>query len=146
MTRAAQKYPGVQAGSYAERAIDMVRAKGKVSGPDLAMSTSGSTYSMSWTRRPIDLGYLKKAKSGNTNVFTLGDKLRIPALSEMVDMPSAFAEEEIHKPNEEAIPANIVPPRTAPEFRPLDLKKITPHVREDALFWRGVQSLHTRKP
>lgn len=225
------KYPGIAAGSYGEKAIDIVVEVKSILGPELAARLGFSVYEMSNLRRAVQLGYLQKSRStgqgsGTPNIYTIGEKLKDACksgeplsltdagksmthillehiakhgkltslvLAGLVDSTPGQVSACLHNYTKNGVvrvrsvpcegnpqrklineysgadleryranhvrgghrepiesqagdsPQNLVPPRTAPEFRPLNLSKLgTAPQREGAWEFRDIPSVYAR--
>ncbi|TCS38496.1 hypothetical protein EDC30_102235 [Paucimonas lemoignei] len=143
----ASKFPDIRDNSYSGKAISIVIEKKQILGPDLATQLGISIYEMSSAvRKAVTLGYIKKERTvanglSNVNLYSMGPALT-PALVAAAQAAADPAQEAVpEKPQER--PLEIVPPRTAPKFRPLRLARIGPATyRPGSWDFKSIPSAH----
>jgi len=140
-----EKYEGIRSGSYSEKAIDVVVDMRRVLGPMLAAKIGLFTDELGQIRRAVDLGFLQITKSDtpgnrNTKVYILGGKLKEHEYGALDDAAPQIVEPVI------APEARfVVPARSAPVFRPLNLAAMgAASYREGAWDFKNIPSVYAR--
>ena len=141
-----EKYEGIRSGSFAERAIDFVMEVKSISGTRLADHLGTTVSNLKNVRRAVDLGFLQIAKSERNrhnrwlNVYTLGEKFEEHEYGALDDAAPQIVEPVI------APEARfVVPARSAPVFRPLNLAAMgAASYREGAWDFKNIPSVYAR--